>query len=336
MEHIGLTLVGLDLVSLQDRKNVLLLDQNHLLLVEEEGVLVVHTVLLLDEGAATPTLTSLIELLVSEWRRQLNDEADEVSDADPARGVWVVFHPGDEEAVHVVGVDDSEVLQLRVLESFDDRSDREVHDQPRDQKCERHEIHLREAKTAALNLLVVGSESGVGVVVVDAVNLADALRQLVHDLVPVLAGRAPEKQNDRIHDALEIVLLVYKVLVLHSAEQIDAERRVDEQKQKHKADEIRNLRNDVKERIEDQFNVLALPDQPDDTHDPEGADDRRRRREARARREQVQDETDVCCDDDKCIKDVPGIVEVLLMAQPNKLHDHLCVENEGEDVVHVF
>ena len=67
----------------------------------------------------------------------------------------------------------------------------------------------------------------------------------MHDLVPILARRTPEKKHDSIANAFEVVLLVDEFLVLDRAEQVDTECRVDEQKQEHETDEVCDLRYDV-------------------------------------------------------------------------------------------
>ena len=92
-----------------------LLDQNHLLLMNKERTLIVHAIFLLSECVALSALTQLVELLVSEWWRQFNNQANEIGNTDPASCVRIVLHPRIKQAIHIVCINDAKVLQFRIF-----------------------------------------------------------------------------------------------------------------------------------------------------------------------------------------------------------------------------
>ena len=66
-------------------------------------------------------------------------------------------------------------------------------------------------------------------------------------------------------------MVIYEFLMLHSTEQVDAQSSVYEKQQEHQPYEVRNLRNYVEQCIQNQFDILTLSDQSDNTHYSEGS-----------------------------------------------------------------
>lgn len=62
--------------------------------------------------------------------------------------------------------------------------------------------------------------------------------QFIHEGVPVLAGRELHQNDQGIEETLEVVLAVQVLLKHHSAEEVDAESRVDEE---HQEDQLHDV-----------------------------------------------------------------------------------------------
>ena len=92
MHAMNLALISLELVSREDSQDVLVLDKNHFLLVDIEGIFIVHQVLCFLEFLCTE-FAQLCQLLISKWRRKLNNQANEIKNIDPTRCLWIVLLP---------------------------------------------------------------------------------------------------------------------------------------------------------------------------------------------------------------------------------------------------
>lgn len=97
-----LTLIDLNLISLQYLQNVFFLYKNLLFFVNVERVCVVHTALSRDKGLLTLEFAQGAQAFVAEWSWKLNNQADEVCNTNPTCGKWIVFHPDSEQLCHII------------------------------------------------------------------------------------------------------------------------------------------------------------------------------------------------------------------------------------------
>lgn len=102
----------------------------------------------------------------------------------------------------------------------------------------------------------------------------------MHDLVPVLSGGTSEQQYDGIKEPFEVILIIYELLVLHGAEDINAKSSVDEQEKEEETNEVGDLGNDVEQGVQYQLYVLLFLHQSNDTHYSECANNSRGCRKA--------------------------------------------------------
>ena len=87
--------------------------------------------------------------LASKRMLKFNKKINEVLRADPSSRLRVVVFPKVNEVVDIVTAHNAQVFLLGLLEALDDRGDRQVHDQHRNQDDEAEEVDERHPGTAA-------------------------------------------------------------------------------------------------------------------------------------------------------------------------------------------
>ena len=118
-------------------------------------------------------------------------------------------------------------------------------------------------------------------------------------------------------------------------EHIDSESSIDEQQQEHKSDEVGDLRDDMNQGSQDNFDIFLGPHQSDDPHDSESSDNGCCCWEAGPGWEDVEKYTYVCSNNHDAIEKIPSRVEVLA-AKSHELENHFHVEDEGKHIVQIF
>lgn len=111
-------------------ENLPVLDDDLLLLVDHERILVINPTFCLLE-LLTGQFAFQGELRASKWRRLLYKQQHEVADANPARGLRIIFLPSLNESQLVVLGYNTGIELLRILQPLDDRGYGEIHYEPR-------------------------------------------------------------------------------------------------------------------------------------------------------------------------------------------------------------
>ena len=111
-------------------ENLPVLDDDLLLLVDQERILIVNPTLCLLEFL-TGQFAFQGELRPSKWWRLLYEQQHEVADANPARGLRIIFLPGLDESQLVVLGYNTRIELLRILQPLDNRGYGEIHYEPR-------------------------------------------------------------------------------------------------------------------------------------------------------------------------------------------------------------
>ena len=147
--------------------------------------------------------------------------------------------------------------------------------------------------------------------------IAFCVGQLIHERVPILTSGELDQNDEGIGEVLEVVLGIKIVLKHNATEQVQAKRRKDEEHQEDQLHNVRDLRKDVQDCVQDQPHVNGGADQFEHSHDAEAANDCRRGLEAVAELEQLEENTEVGGKHNDHIEVVPPRVKVDL-AQTNK------------------
>ena len=266
-----LVLVSWNLITPQHHNNVLILHDNSLFLVNEVTSAVEDLIALQLELLGSE-LELVSQIFVAEWRWQLDNDSQEITNMNPAGSFWVIVLPEVNEFLHVVSFECTRVLLARGLKTLDDSSNCQVDDQPSQNDEETKEVDKTEVITTASEDSLVSSEDLV-VLVIDAPSSAIInLRELVHDFVPILTSTASKEIDDGSANILEIVLVGQIISFNYSTKLVHTQGSVDEQKQEHEGDEVSNLWKNDLQGVEDDLDFLLRTNQSDDSHNSKRSD----------------------------------------------------------------
>jgi hypothetical protein len=126
MNLVGLALISLDFISLQDVKDVFIFHKDHVFFVDVVGILVVNEIFGSLEILGFEYAV-IFEVFSSKRRRKKNNHAHEFEDGDPTFRFLVEKHPAVEQVLNMITLNDSRVLFFSILQTFNDSSYGQVH-----------------------------------------------------------------------------------------------------------------------------------------------------------------------------------------------------------------
>ena len=181
---------------------------------------------------------------------QVHDQLVQVVDRDHPTGIRVVLSPPPVEVMACL-LSDSQVLLLGRLElTLENDGDEEVEEDERDDEHEADEVDVRDWRATAIDpiclLLLVG-------LLLHAASEEHVPRAsaVVHDRLPILASRDPEKRQQRGAEVLEVRMVVQVFLQADAREEEDSENGEQEEEQEEKCSDVRQLRDRQQECVQD-------------------------------------------------------------------------------------
>ena len=97
----------------------------------------------------------------------------------------------------------------------------------------------------------------------------------------------------------------------HLTEKVEAECRVDEEKDAHEAHDVGDLGQDVHDGVDEESDGDRRLDQSEDPHDAEAADDLRGAAHGVAKTGEFDEQAEVSPEHDEAVEDVPALSEVV-------------------------
>ena len=196
--------------------------------------------------APTTVVLDQVKLVVD----QIHDQLAQVIDGDHPTSIRVVLSPPLVEVVACL-LSDSQVLLLGRLElTLENDGDEEVEEDERDDEHEADEVDVRDWRATAIDpiclLLLVGLLRHAA-----SEEYVPRASAVVHDRLPILASRDPEKRQERGAEVLEVRMVVQVFLQADAREEEDSEDGEQEEEQEEKCSDVRQLGDRQQECVQD-------------------------------------------------------------------------------------